>query len=248
MKVRIIKTPKFPFGGVYDRYTLSPNEAIGSNTYEGIGNLAKLTGAIAGDKSKIGQAANRTSDFILGENYSEPKPIPTPVKNSTYEPYVSVGPNPKTASSWGSPYINPNYSTKPAKPGTTTTSSSWNSSYTAPATTWSNTTTVPGTATAATTTTPTSTAASMTPSPPTTQYWNPSNWQNGTNAASRANNRIIPFVNQYGGDIQQFKDGGNWIQNAVNPAHKGYQEGGSYDVSNEEIQDLIKQGYKIKVH
>jgi hypothetical protein len=47
---------------------------------------------------------------------------------------------------------------------------------------------------------------------------------------------------------EQFKDGGNWIQNAVNPAHKGYQEGWSYDVSNEEIQDLIKQGYKIKVH
>ena len=47
---------------------------------------------------------------------------------------------------------------------------------------------------------------------------------------------------------EQFKDGGKWIQNAVNPSHKGYQEGGSYDVSNEEIQDLIKQGYKIKVH
>jgi hypothetical protein len=224
MKVRIIKTPKFPFGGVYDRYTLSPNEAIGSNTYEGIGNLAKLTGAIAGDKSKIGRAANKTSDFILGENYSEPKPTPVPVKNSTYEPYVSVGPNPKTASSWGSPYINPNYSTKPANPGRTTTSSSWNSSHTNPTTTWSTTTTVPGTAPTNTSTpVPTSTTnASMTPSNSTPQYWNPNSWQSGPPAASTVNNRIIPFINQYGGDIQQFKDGGKWIQNAVNPSHKGY--------------------------
>ncbi len=92
------------------------------------------------------------------------------------------------------------------------------------------------------------------------------------------------------GELKEMSKGGNWIQKAVNPAHKGYctpmtkktctprrkafamtmkkhhgfheeggkicydcggkmgyQDGGVYDMDENEINNLIKQGYKLEI-
>lgn len=68
---------------------------------------------------------------------------------------------------------------------------------------------------------------------------NPDNDPNGKNLSKQ----IVTAAMEMGGEIAKK---GHWIQGAVNPKHKGYSLGEEYDLSEDEIDNLINMGYKIQ--